>query len=477
MLGVLLLVLGGCGGEDEGVPSAPAPIPAAEVPDEPNFVVVMTDDQDVASAQSMETVQAELVDEGVEFENSFVGLSECCPSRVTFLTGQHAHNHGVETSRPPDGGYPALDSTNTLPVWLDDAGYRTGQVGRYVNYYGNSAQGTDPREVPPGWDDWHVPVEHTEFQVYDYLLNENGELVQYGSAPEDYATDVFAGKAVDFIESSAEEADPFFLWVTPNVPHSEGVLDDVDAPRRNPRPAPGDDGALEGEAVPESPSFMEDTSDKPEPVRSAENLTGEQPDAALEGEYLGRMESLIAVDRMVGDILAALERTGELDDTYVIFTSDNGYLLGEHRQTGKHLLFEESIRVPLAVRGPGIEPGTARAELVQNIDLAPTIIALAGARAGLEADGVALFGPDDVPDPARDLLIEYPSSRLAYSAVRTPDGFSYAEYESGGTELYDLGEDPYQLTNVAGDPDYEETERDLAERLARLRDCAGEACR
>jgi N-acetylglucosamine-6-sulfatase len=469
-----LLFAGGCGGDDgdAGEPEAKAPSGA------PNVVVVMTDDQDAASLKEMPVVQRELVAKGTEFTNSYVALSECCPSRVTFLTGQHAHNHGVESSKPPDGGYPALDSSNTLAVWLDEAGYRTGQVGRYVNFYGNSERGTDPLEIPAGWDDWHVPVEHTDFQVYDYVLNENGELVEYGDAPSDYATDVFAGKAADFIEASAAADDPFFLWVTPNVPHKEGALDGVDVPDRNPRPAPRDLGRFERVAVPQPPSFAErDTADKPRAIREAQSVpAGSAPTPALEGEYRGRMESLLAVDRMVGKIVDALRAAGELEDTYVVFTSDNGFLLGEHGLTGKHVLYEESVRVPLVVRGPGVASGARRSELVQNIDLAPSITALTGAEAGLDPDGLPIFGPDVRPPADRDLLIEYPESQVAFSAVRTPDDLVYAEYASGEEEMYDLAQDPYQLENVASDPAYAEARDGLTKRLAELRDCAGRAC-
>jgi N-acetylglucosamine-6-sulfatase len=480
----MVLAVAGCGGgdEDDGQGNARGegldrPVKEAG-PDAPNIVVVMTDDQDLASIEVMPTVRHEIINEGVEFTNSFVALSECCPSRATFLTGQHAHNHEVETSKPPKGGYPRLDSANTLPVWLRDAGYRTGQVGRYLNYYGNPKQGTDPLEVPPGWDDWHVPVEHTEFQMYGYTLNENGELVDYGDAPSDYQTDVFAERAVEFIESSSEGADPFFLWVTPLAPHSEGVLDDVVEARRNPRPAPRDDGAFEDEEVPQPPSFGEpDESDKPDVVREAANLpSAAGPDPTLEGEYRGRLESLLAVDRMVGEIVAALRRTGELEDTYLVFTSDNGYLLGEHRQVGKHLVFEESIRVPLAIRGPGVEAGETRPEPVQNVDLAPTITELAGVRAQRVVDGVPLLGPGPL-DPDRDLFVSYPQSALAYDAVRSADGFTYAEYEAGDVELYDLNEDPFQLENVAEDPAYAEARDRLAARLEELRGCAGDDCR
>jgi N-acetylglucosamine-6-sulfatase len=444
----------------------------------PNVVVVMTDDQDVDSMDVMPTVRRELVEQGVQFEKSYVGLSECCPSRATFLTGQHAHNSGVATSKPPQGGYPALDGSSTLAVWLDEAGYRTGMVGRYLNYYGNANAGTDPKEVPPGWDDWRVPVEHTEFQMYDYVLNENGRLHQYGSAPSDYSTDVLARKAVDFVDGSSRRDAPFFLWVTPLAPHAEGVLDDVPTAPRNPRPAPRDEGAFEDRAFSPGPSAREwDVSDKPQIVQSR-SKPRVPSGRTLEASYRGRLESLLAVDRMVGQIVEALERSEELDNTYVIFTSDNGYMLGEHGLIGKHLPYEESVRVPLVIRGPDIPAGTNQEQLVQNIDLAPTIVDISGAAADRRMDGISLLPlASGEPGPERDLLLEYLEGEEQFAGIRSRDGYVYVEYVGGASELYDLGRDPGQLENVVDEAAYADVRDELAERLADLKDCSGEECR
>ena len=463
----------GCGGDasDAGereIEGATAP------PDAPNVIVVMTDDQDVPSMELMPIVQRQLVDRGVEFTNSFVAVSQCCPSRATFVTGQHAHNHKVKAGGPPKGGFSKLNSNNTLAVWLDKAGYETGQFGRYLNYYGEPDKGSDPLEVPRGWDEWHAPVRHTGFQVYDYTLNENGELVTYGDDPADYATDVFARKAVEFIGRSAEEGTPFFAWITPAIPHTEGVLPDEGAVK-NPRPAPRDDGALEDVPFPITPSFAEeDVSDKPEVVTRRMKFSGiDEPPPEYEAEFRGRIESLLAVDRLVGQLMRALREAGELDNTYVVFTSDNGYMLGEHGQRGKALAYEESIRVPLVIRGPGLPEGERRENLVQNIDLAPTVVDVTGAEPRRELDGISLIesargaGADD-----RDLLIEY-FEAPNFAAVRSADGYTYVEYGEGAIELYDLEEDPYQLENVAGDPGYADIQERLAGRLAELRACSG----
>jgi arylsulfatase A-like enzyme len=440
----------------------------------------MTDDQDLGSMEHMPIVSREVADRGVEFTQSYVALSECCPSRASFLTGQHAHNHGVVANKPPNGGYPALDGSETLAVWLDEQGYRTAQIGKYLNFYGNPKAGTDPREVPPGWDEWRVPVLHTEFQVYGYTLNENGRLRDYGDRPADYSTDVFARKSATFIERAARGKTPFFLTVTPGVPHTEGPLDGLEV-ARNPRPAPRDSGALADLPFPRPASYAEaDRADKPALIRGRADLRpATPPDPSLVAEHLGRTESLLAVDRLVGDVVAALRRSGELDDTYVIFTSDNGYLLGEHGHVGKHLPYEEAMRVPLVMRGPGIPPGERVGTLAQNIDLAPTILEASGAAAGHALDGVSLLpaarGEDT--DPDRHLLFEYLVPWERFAAVRSPDGFTYVEYEEGGRELYDLDADPLQLENLAGDPAHRDVEDRLANRLEDLRDCAGETCR
>jgi N-acetylglucosamine-6-sulfatase len=426
-----------------------------DAPNKPNLVVVMTDDQDVASVSVMKAVDRRLAAHGVTFTRSFVTTPECCPSRASFLTGQYAHNHGVVSGSPPEGGYQALDNANTLPVWLGGGGYHTAYFGRYLNGYGNPDQGGDPLEVPPGWEEWHAPVNHTEFQMYDYTLNENGRLRDYGSLARDYSTDLLSRRVSRFVEVVSEEEDPFFLMVAPLAPHSEGVLDGDPTATRNPRPAPRDLGAFEARPVPEPPSFAEaDLSDKPRPTRKRARATQERLGDQLIAEYHGRLESLLAVDRLVARLVNVLRETGELQDTVVVFTSDNGYLLGEHRLTGKDFPYEESARVPLIVRGPGFPPGVERDGAVANIDLAPTILEIAGEEAGLAMDGISLL-PLVRGEAAseRDLLIEYLIGGRRYAA------------------------DPYQLENLAEDPAHAQVRQRLQTRLAGLRDCTAADCR
>jgi N-acetylglucosamine-6-sulfatase len=455
----------------------------------PNVVVIMTDDQDQALVRVMKTVQRTLVARGVSFSNSYATTPECCPSRVSFETGQYAHNHGVPTRHPPRGGYqgfaaqPALIE-NALPVALQDAGYRTGYIGKYLNGYGIPNYGgvRSPgirRYVPPGWDRWHVPVDHTEYRMYGYRLNENGKLRRYGTAPSDYQTDVYARKAQAFVRNSASQPRPFFLTVAPLAPHLESP--NVAGPRergRDPRPPPRDLGRFARRPLPRPPSFNESNlSDKPSFVRNTPRLSRTEI-SQLRNTYRSRLESLLAVDDLVRGLVHQLRAAGELDNTYIVFTSDNGFMLGEHRKQGKHAVYEESVRVPLIVRGPGLPAGQVRSQLAANIDLAPTILDAAGAPPRLKMDGISLLpaARDPASGGTRSLVLEYLAGRDGYSAVRTTEGFLYAEHLNGERELYDLKTDPYELHNLAGEPAKADLEADLAQRLAALRDCAGSAC-
>jgi len=444
----------------------------------PNFVVVMTDDQAIRSLHLMPSVQQDLADRGMTFPRSFVTTPECCPSRATFLTGQYSHNHGVPSADPPEGGYEALTrKANILPRWLQDAGYRTGHVGKYLNGYGISRRGNSPTEVPPGWDYWRAPVKNTAYQAYGFELNQDGRLRRYGHDETDYLTDVLADKADRFLRQ-APDGEPFFLSVAPVAPHSEGVLDDNPSAARNPRPAPRHLGDFDDLAFPLPPSFGVPVADAPFAIRRkmerrAEILSIED----LEAFFLGRSESLLAVDDLVGRLVDRLRAEGELDNTYFIYTSDNGFLLGEHRLTGKVVPYEEAIRVPLVIRGPGIKPGSRERTLVANIDLAPTISALADAQPRRAQDGhslVPLFRGQDLP--GRDLAFEYLTGREAFSAIRT-ERWKFITYATGGSELYDLRHDPHELLNLASFSRYEEVRRRLTERRRQLSDCKGKPCR
>ncbi len=233
----------------------------------PNIVVIMTDDQTVESLRVMANVQPAPDRARHDFANSFATFSLCCPSRATFLTGQYAHNHGVMGNAPPHGGYAKLDHSNTLPVWLQDAGYYTAHIGKYLNGYGS----TNPTEIPSGWSEWHGSVDPSTYRFYGYTLNENGTLRTYERA---YQTDVYAQKAVNVIGQRAPQAQPFFLWVAFLAPHSGGPREPGDPPLATPVPAPRHRNDFAGEPLPRPPGFNEaNVSDKPVGIRRRPRLS------------------------------------------------------------------------------------------------------------------------------------------------------------------------------------------------------------
>jgi N-acetylglucosamine-6-sulfatase len=472
----LALVLVAATGGAASVGAAPKP--------RPNIIVIETDDQAVETLRVMANVQRLLADQGTTFENSFASWPLCCPSRATFLTGQYAHNHGVLGNRAPEGGYEKLDHSNTLAVWLQRAGYHTAHVGKYLNGYGSRENET---EIPPGWSEWHAG---TRLPFFGHSLNENGQIVTFGFAEQDYSTDVYARIAQDIVRRQAPQPQPFFIWLAFFAPHSGGPPD-PDDPRgiATTKPAPRHRDAFASEALPQSPSFNEqDVSDKPAGIRSRPPLNDVQV-AGIREAYQQQLESLLAVDEAVAALFNQLQASGELANTLIIFTADNGFFHGQHRvPSGKNLVYEPSIRVPLIVRGPGVPRGLRLKQLVANIDLAPTIVATARARAGRALDGRSLLPLLARPrtEWKRDLLLERTGTEVlgrrnrarnqTFTAIRTPR-YVYAEYGNGERELYDLAVDPDELVSSHADPAYAAVRDDLARRLARLRVCAGAGCR
>jgi N-acetylglucosamine-6-sulfatase len=438
----------------------------------PNVVVIMTDDQTVESVRVMSNVRALLAAQGVTFDNNFATFPLCCPSRATFLTGQYPHNHRVLGNAPPNGGYDRLDHTNTLPVWLQRAGYATVHVGKYLNGYGRVRQ----TEIPPGWTEWYGSIDPSTYRFYNYTVNENGRLVTYATTQADYQADVYTRRATDIIRRFAADPRPLFLSVAYLAPHSGGPRE-PDDPRNQatPVPAPRHRNVFSTAALPMPPSFNEaDVSDKPTGIRMRP-LIGPARINGIRENYQQRLESLLAVDEGVAEIVRALEAAGRLGRTYIIFTADNGFFHGEHRvPAGKTLVYEPSIRVPLIIRGPRIPHGGRRAQLAGNIDLAATIADAARIRPGRASDGRSLLpmARDRLLFSGRDILLETPT----YAAIRTPR-WVYVEHANGDRELYDLIRDPHQLTSQHANPAAQATRVDLAARLTQLRGCSGATCR
>jgi N-acetylglucosamine-6-sulfatase len=465
----------------------------------PNIVLIMDDDQNVGMQRFLPKTNAAIGGKGVTFDNSFMNYSLCCPSRATMLTGQYAHNHGVRSNQPPSGGYSKLAPTmgNTLPVWLQRAGYITAHIGKFLNGYGATAPDT---EVPPGWNEWYGSLDDPDaftggtYTAYGYTLNENGQVVHYGSTPDvvdpaTYQTDVYSQKAADFIRRLAPSG-PFYLSLAPRDPHGEGQ-GACACVGNNPRAAPRYEGTLDGLTAPRDPSFNEaDVSDKPSDIKNRAPLTQNQIDQ-IDARYRARAESLLGVDDLVQNVVSTLEATGELKNTVLIFTSDNGFFHGEHRvQSGKLRAYEPSIRVPLLIRAPGMPKGVHRRQPVGNVDLAPTILDFANATPGRKQDGMSLV---PLIEDKRDFLGrgldletyenanpeegENPEAPpVGYRGVRT-DRYLYANYGTGEQELYDLRTDPFELQNLSGNPAYSAEQSALQRLLSSQANCAGRTCR
>jgi len=444
---------------------------AAAAQARPNIVVIETDDQTLASMRVMDNVNSLIGGQGTTFRNSFVNYSLCCPSRSTFLTGQYMHNHRVLGNQAPSGGFgrfQALHGNNNLAVWLQRAGYYTALIGKYLNGY------VFRPLVPRGWSEWRTGANQ---KVYGYTLDENGTLVRYGQDPTDFKQDVLTWKAVNFVNRRAPLPRPFFLWLTYTAPHV------AEPPNPNPPfncqraalPAPRHAHAFDSEPLPRPPNFNEPyVSDKPAAIRNLPRLTPNQI-ADIQRMYRCELESLLSVDEGVKKVVDALKAKGELANTVLIYTSDNGYFHGEHRiPKDKQHIYEESIRVPLEMRGPGIPRGVKVGSLAINADLAPTIVDLANADPGLLMDGRSLIPVANQPriERGRKLLIEEPS----FKAIRTMR-YMYAEHSTGERELYDLKDNRFELRSREHALAYAPVRARLAARLHQLANCAGSGCR
>ena len=433
--------------------------------EQPNIIYILTDDQEAASMDHMPKLQRLLVDQGATFSSFIASHALCCPSRATMLRGQYEHNHQVLNNIEPDGGWQQFfelgHESSTVGTWLQDSGYTTGYLGKYLNDYAGTR--LEPNtHVPPGWNEWHVIAGKGTY--FDYELNENGTIVEYSSAESDYSTDVFAAKATGLIRQAHAAGRPLFLYIAPPAPHGPAT------------PAPRHADLFPTEQAPRPPSFNEaDVSDKPVAVSSQPRLTAEER-AEIDAGYRERLRALQAVDDLIESVVVALAEEGELDNTFIFFTSDNGYHQGEHRLRGKNQIYEESISLPLVVRGPGIGRGTAISQLAGNTDIAPTIADLADVTPPDFVDGrslVPLFGRSP-PETWRTAYLLEKVEKDRVAGVRTMQHV-YVEHHTGERELYNLRTDPYQLQNT-----YSTARPRLIAQLAglvkELRTCAGISC-
>jgi N-acetylglucosamine-6-sulfatase len=502
----------------------------------PNVVVIQTDDQALdqlyakwitplgIKARVMPNTLDLIKREGVTFTRYITSYPLCCPSRTTLLSGRYAHSHGVISNDAPRGGWPGYQKKavyrHNLGVWLQDAGYRTIHIGKFLNNYGGATKEDTTTVVPPGWNNWQTfASDNGARRFYGYELNVNGQLEgPFGSrdyletsnkddpgCPStppligacNYQADVLTQRAVEQIDASAP-ARPFYLQVDYSAPHGDTV------PPIGPEPATRHFDSAADTPLPKSPAFNEgDVSDKPSFIRNDAEYLDPVQIRRIRIEYQKGLESLRSVDEGVAAVFEALERNGELDNTYVIFISDNGFFFGEHRlERSKFLPYEPAIRMPLLIRGPGIEPGSSSGELVANIDLAPTILRLARASATRRYDGHPLqrFWADTSLRTRRPILLEsfinatdidgdgLPDLRRggAGASIAAPvenylgvrlGPYKYIEYETGDRELYDLSKDPYELRSRHRSRRYDRVQRFLGFQIRRLEGCVGGECK
>lgn len=429
----------------------------------PDILVIVTDDQRHGTEVGMPTLMSEVAAHGVRFTRAMVPTSWCCPSRASLLTGNFAHTTGVweNTAKVPYGAWPAFSATgaeaDTLATRLDAEGYRTGLFGKYLN----GMTEAPPLYRPPGWD------------VFDALLAESHYRYRFTSEtdpPEgrrDYLTDEIARRTVDFIRSTPPD-EPLLAFVTPYAPHAPleagpyrgaasraGVMPAVREATRWPSPAVN----------------QADMSGYPEWMQGLRRAAtfDKSRDVPLATALRRQQDMLMGVDAGIERILDALELAGRLQDTLIVFTSDNGFLMGEHRLQRKHTPYDASIRVPLLMRFDGRLPaGTVDDELaIANVDAYATILDLVG------VERPAVDGRSLVTEERRDgMVVEAARWRVigrpAYCGWRERD-FVFVRYATGEEEAYDYVVDPHELRNVAADPSY-------ADRVASARERARVAC-
>ncbi|MCW2764992.1 MAG: hypothetical protein JWO11_951 [Nocardioides sp.] len=482
---------------------------------QPNVIVIVADDLDDKLMRYLPNVRRLIGERGAELTDYYVEQSTCCTSRASIFSGRYAHNHGVEANTWPKGGFDVWKRTgesNALPTWLHAAGYRNAMMGKYFNQYpfhlSIKATPTEKKElatyVPPGWDDWVAAVRGNPYAQYHYQLNVNG-VVDRGFRRA-YLDEVLGKRAVSLVSGAHGfdfAAGGQFLYYAPYSPHH---------PYAHPARYATQFSSVR---YPRTPSFDEaDVSDKFGMTRTKKRLTVTQK-KAIDRAFRERIRSVQVLDRNVGRLVGALQTQGALDNTYLVFTSDNGYNMGEHRrEIGKYNQFQEALSVPLYVRGPGIRPGTRIHDLTGNIDLAPTVAAMAGASAPADVDGLSLLprltgarrslprsslligraliptnrrSSSPVDEAPEEFVARAKTSRLndfsgvvtrRYKLVR----YTHLPHE----EFYDLKKDPYELTNLlardgssyrAMSPALRRKVRELRRSIDALVDCAGPTCR
>jgi len=474
--------------------AAAAPRPAPR----PNFVVIYLDDMRADEVGALPYTTETIGGQGATFTHAYAPYPLCCPARATMLTGQYPHNNHVFGNVAPLGGVTAFNPSHTLGTWMRAARYKTAYIGKYLNGYGASTP------LPPGWTEWNVMSGRGLYNYRNFTMNLNGTLTDFTGS---YQTKLAGDEASSFIHTYAGR--PFLMFAGFKAPHAGGPRDPDDPAgpvsclgttlcgNKTPAVAARYRDTEAGNPMPSTPAYDEaDVSDKPTHIAALPQFTPEIT-AAQQELWEQQLESIHSVDDQVRRIVRALRETGVLDRTYILVTSDNGYLLGEHRiPFGKVHPYEPSARIPMMLRGPGVPAGRRVTQLVGLQDIAPTVLRATGSQGvqDLVLDGMSLLPltTDRTAGATRDLALEAgpagdvddgsalrdssPAVR-AYRGIRTDSGWKYIRYAGGEQELYDLNTDPRELNNLAGDPGYRRRLATLAQASAQLANCAGRTCR
>jgi arylsulfatase A-like enzyme len=440
----------------------------------PNFVFVLTDDLAWNLVSQMPHVKA-LEEAGSTMSRFYVVDSLCCPSRSAIFTGEYPHDDGVFTNTGSDGGFATYNRNGNPPksfaVALQKSGYRTAMMGKYLNGY------LPQDKTPPGWDEWDVTG--NGYPEFNYNLNENGTIQHFGHKPKAYLTDVLSAKAGSFIDSAATSGSPFMIEVATFAPHKPYT------------PAPRYVGSAAKVAYPKTAAYNTLPKNSPSWLTGRAPLTTAQ-NTQITTAYRKRVAADRAVDDLIANLEARLRANGVAKNTYFIFSSDNGYHMGEYRLLpGKQTAFDTDIHVPLIVTGPGVPAGRTVTQLTSNIDLNPTFETLAGLHVPPNVDGhslVALWHGQQPANWRRSVLIEHhgpdhspgdPDRQAApsgdppsYEAVRTANAL-YVQYANGDQEYYNTATDPLELNNIAG----QGVPASLKKALAALENChTGPTC-
>jgi arylsulfatase A-like enzyme len=406
----------------------------------PNIIIIITDDQRYDTMQYMPETQARIFDQGVTFTNGFVTTPLCCPSRSSILTGMYAHNHGVQNNDMELQQSTFIES-------MQESGYYTGLVGKYLNYW---------KGEPRSEFDYWVSYSKGETRYYNPRLNVNGKWIRH---QDQYVTYALGDYAIEFLKKASKKNQPFFLLYTPNAPHDPAT------------PAKEDRDLLKDLPANRPPSFNEqDMSDKPASMANQALLSDEEI-KELDAFRRNQILTLLSLDRTMAEVLQQLEEQGEMDNTFILFLSDNGKFWGEHRITSKNGIYDEASRVPFAIRYPPLiaDPYTDD-RIVANIDIAPTCLELAGLPVPDTMDGMSLLDLfSENADWREGILLEGWPGRGIYTAVHTAD-YVYSETTDDLSEFYDLAADPYQLENLIDDPRYQELIEEHQALLTEIRD-------